>query len=203
MKYNRTIRALLAGTLLLGAEIASASVVYQAPTQWVEPGSITLSDSYAINNTTQDKSLFGANVETYNFVDAFGESWCPVGCNHVVASWVASADITFLTRDDGYRYFAVGSSSFFETLTVTNTTDNGNTVISWIFDTSVDHDQISSTFTSFDIYSDGLVISNTGNFSVDSMLVAAPAAVVPVPAAAWLFGSGLIGLVGVARRKKA
>ena len=26
---------------------------------------------------------------------------------------------------------------------------------------------------------------------------------VPVPAAAWLFGSGLIGLVGVARRKKA
>jgi hypothetical protein len=28
------------------------------------------------------------------------------------------------------------------------------------------------------------------------------AAVVPVPAAAWLFGSGLLGLVGVARRKK-
>jgi hypothetical protein len=25
---------------------------------------------------------------------------------------------------------------------------------------------------------------------------------VPVPAAAWLFGSGLLGLVGVARRKK-
>jgi len=31
---------------------------------------------------------------------------------------------------------------------------------------------------------------------------AAPAAV-PVPAAMWLFGSGLLGLVGVARRKKA
>jgi hypothetical protein len=28
------------------------------------------------------------------------------------------------------------------------------------------------------------------------------AAVVPVPAAVWLFGSGLLGLVGVARRKK-
>jgi hypothetical protein len=26
--------------------------------------------------------------------------------------------------------------------------------------------------------------------------------VVPVPAAVWLFGSGLLGLVGVARRKK-
>ena len=29
-----------------------------------------------------------------------------------------------------------------------------------------------------------------------------PAAVVPVPAAVWLFGSGLIGLVGVARRRR-
>lgn len=28
-------------------------------------------------------------------------------------------------------------------------------------------------------------------------------AVVPIPAAAWLFGSGLIGLIGVARRNKA
>ena len=27
-------------------------------------------------------------------------------------------------------------------------------------------------------------------------------AVVPVPAAVWLFGSGLLGLVGIARRKK-
>ena len=29
------------------------------------------------------------------------------------------------------------------------------------------------------------------------------AAVIPVPAAVWLFGSGLIGLIGIARRKKA
>ena len=28
------------------------------------------------------------------------------------------------------------------------------------------------------------------------------ASVVPVPAAVWLFGSGLIGLLGVARRKR-
>jgi len=34
------------------------------------------------------------------------------------------------------------------------------------------------------------------------MLIEPPAAV-PVPAAVWLFGSGLLGLVGVARRKKA
>ena len=33
--------------------------------------------------------------------------------------------------------------------------------------------------------------------------VMVPVAAVPVPAAVWLFGSGLLGLVGVARRKKA
>lgn len=33
-------------------------------------------------------------------------------------------------------------------------------------------------------------------------VVDAPAAVVPVPATVWLMGSGLLGLVGVARRKK-
>ena len=27
--------------------------------------------------------------------------------------------------------------------------------------------------------------------------------IIPVPAALWLFGSGLLGLVGIARRKKA
>jgi hypothetical protein len=35
---------------------------------------------------------------------------------------------------------------------------------------------------------------------LDSVSVAPQ--VVPVPAAVWLFGSGLLGLVGIARRKK-
>ena len=37
---------------------------------------------------------------------------------------------------------------------------------------------------------------------VNNWLVA-NAPIVPIPAAVWLFGSGLIGLIGVARRKKA
>lgn len=37
----------------------------------------------------------------------------------------------------------------------------------------------------------------------DNVSVTVDVSAVPVPAAAWLFGSGLIGLVGMARRKKA
>jgi hypothetical protein len=39
----------------------------------------------------------------------------------------------------------------------------------------------------------------TGNISV----TVAPPSAVPIPAAAWLFGSAMLGLFGVARRKKA
>ena len=39
--------------------------------------------------------------------------------------------------------------------------------------------------------------------AVDVTYVGATLNPVPVPAAVWLFGSGLIGLVGVARRKAA
>ncbi len=40
------------------------------------------------------------------------------------------------------------------------------------------------------------------HFGEDGGLTFAPAAVVPVPAAVWLFGSGLLGLIGVARRQR-
>ena len=41
------------------------------------------------------------------------------------------------------------------------------------------------------------------DFSIDNVSIKADVSAVPVPAAVWLFGSGLVGLVGVARRKKA
>lgn len=55
-----------------------------------------------------------------------------------------------------------------------------------------------STVTGANSDRDDPVMSGATDFSVD--LNFAP---VPIPAAAWLFGSGLLGLVGIARRNKA
>jgi len=46
-------------------------------------------------------------------------------------------------------------------------------------------------------------IAKVGSGYVDVSLSAAPASPVPVPGAVWLFGSALIGLTGIARRKPA
>jgi hypothetical protein len=51
---------------------------------------------------------------------------------------------------------------------------------------------------------DDQTINDDNDF--EAMLVRAdfrPASVVPLPAAVWLFGGGLLGLIGIARRKKA
>jgi len=50
------------------------------------------------------------------------------------------------------------------------------------------------------IMSEGTGSGYQETFTLDNMQMATT--LVPVPAAVWLFGSGLVGLVGVARRKK-
>lgn len=45
--------------------------------------------------------------------------------------------------------------------------------------------------------------SDTGNFGFDGTVTnVSVSTVVPIPAAVWLFGSGILGLIGVSRRKR-
>jgi len=48
----------------------------------------------------------------------------------------------------------------------------------------------------------GAVASCGADVFFDNVSISADVSAIPVPAAVWLFGSGLVGLVGVARRKK-
>jgi hypothetical protein len=63
------------------------------------------------------------------------------------------------------------------------------------------------TYSSITFISDAEAFTGTWGFTVGDGDAAGepppPPAAVPVPAAVWLFGSGLLGLVGMARRKKA
>jgi hypothetical protein len=53
----------------------------------------------------------------------------------------------------------------------------------------------------YDISLNGWAVTSNGTLQVSSVF-SAPISGVPVPAAAWLFGSGLIGLAGVARKNR-
>jgi len=55
----------------------------------------------------------------------------------------------------------------------------------------------------FDATATNPLTMQVSDFSDDNASLLVRSTVVPVPAAVWLFGSGLIGLVGFARRKKA
>jgi hypothetical protein len=49
---------------------------------------------------------------------------------------------------------------------------------------------------------DTLILTSATSSRPDQLRVITAVSTVPVPAAVWLFGSGLLGLVGIARRKK-
>jgi len=68
-------------------------------------------------------------------------------------------------------------------------------------DSSVGFYQV--TLSEVDFESPVVTYMGDWNLSSDGALTYGDVSAVPVPAAVWLFGSGLVGLVGIARRKKA
>ena len=80
---------------------------------------------------------------------------------------------------------------------------SGGNDVAWFLDHAGDADYV-DILSSGDvyIYDFGTLAGSDAYAAPVSWLLVRPT-VVPVPAAVWLFGSGLIGLIGVARRKKA
>ena len=108
---------------------------------------------------------------------------------------VAYSDVTYNPAGAIASLWSVGSFTFdlnfmnVDFINATNIVLSGTGIISST-DAGLDD--------SFGSWSFGANSAGT-NFTWNS----ASNAVVPVPAAVWLFGSGLVGLVGMARRKKA
>ena len=85
-------------------------------------------------------------------------------------------------HNSNYDLFSNLSNTF-----LWSATDTSNNDVAWVFNIGVGHQ--TTKIKSFSFYAWAV---HDGDVST-----------VPVPAAAWLFGSGLIGLVGFARRKNA
>lgn len=113
---------------------------------------------------------------------------------HMLFNWSSNSNIDVVQlwkANDSWNGTKVGTSTTKDLFNTANPNPNGNTGDTiWSFvsvDTSLDANNFHGT-----AMIDGPFQGFSANFNV----------AVPVPAAVWLFGSGLFGLVGLARRKK-
>jgi len=127
-------------------------------------------------------NAFGGNDSYYNTVSTQNN-----GLTDTVSPLWGYTNCDVATCDSGLRYsWAITAN----TLTVSGT--HGSVFLS---DYAVDTDEVKLTF--------GAINDTASSINIGHALVRGEAlSAVPVPAAAWLFGSGLLGLIGVARRKK-
>ena len=127
------------------------------------------------------------------------------GPNPTVSTWSG------LTAFATYNYWVFTSSSATDTITA-----SGNTIDSFVSPPVVSTSQningvLGSNLLTFSSFARQVEASASGTINIDILSNGTPTpsgyavefvSAVPIPAAVWLFGSGLIGLIGVARRKE-
>lgn len=161
--------------------------------------------TYTFNAAGPAGNPSGTSTTMYTMTVGAGQ----VGA-HMLFDWSTSADIDVLVLWDMNKSWSATTSAPFKTFgcstaqallvpECTGTTKNTSaTVWSGVsIDTNADTNAYPGT-----TMIDGPFAGQSANFNVKG-IQATPLAAVPVPAAVWLLGSGLLGLVGVARRKMA
>lgn len=178
MKAIRIFKLMMLGAMVfgIGSGIANAAFI---------TGGMGVTGSYTADSTT---FTFGTATGTSGSTDILGTT---VGF---------STPGTIVAANDTINYDTFSS--------VADILQIGG----WQFDMSTLIVDSASTFDRLKFSGTGMLSGNgydvtgatwtlSANSTGSSYSMSISAAVVPVPAAVWLFGSGLLGLVGIARRK--
>jgi len=148
----------------------------------VDAGTFSLASEdtfFGVNWSTSGGTLYGEGTYTVSTVDP--------------APGVSGGDYTFTVGAGQLGAnidFAWGGTTGIDVVMVWDVIDNGDGTTSYI---STDWDNNG-------VLGAGMIDGPFGGFSANFDMTTSE---VPVPAAVWLFGSGLIGLAGIARRRKA
>lgn len=212
-----TASAFVSMTFAFAGTANAASVTYyldqsNALTDGIGYVKVTISDSTVTSNINfkveTTSALIGENnfgILKFGFNPTSNISLTSANISGLAGGWAFNAN----TQLDGFGKFRVAeqgqSSNRISSLTFSIIGVNNDTIFSYANpSTGEDEAWVGAGNAYFAAEIDGFKITNgvkhayfAGNTTdVPLNLVAAP-----VPAAAWLLGSGLIGLVGVARRK--
>jgi len=160
---------------------------------------MTYSDGLTLTAALADATAVYANARAAT-PGEFDDLFAAAGINYV-ATTTASGGFAI----GGYEVISEGSSYAAGPALISKLgiTDGMTSTFIWTDPdgsnaTSTTRDYLALTATQAFLFN-----STSASSSNVGWLLVSDAAVVPVPAAVWLFGSGLLGLVGIARRNKA
>jgi len=147
-----------------------------------------------------------ANAATYQYtiygdVDYdFGSIWNLTDTDTIIASGEFTADLGAIGNETGSVTFSGADFMNINLLDgdwLTEADSSPAVMLTFAAGDLTDFDFLGNTFSSnFMIFDDGQGFSMGGFWGPDANLT-----VVPIPAAVWMFGSGLIGLFGWSRRR--
>lgn len=195
MKINK-----IAGALALITSLVTASGVAQASTTYLTNPSADV--NYGVLTSPETANVYEIDLTTpgLDFINTFTFI---VNANSLVDAY-AENNITQVTKTTNTKVY-VKPKWTTVTTTTTTTTKNIDSLAISLYDTNDAEVGPTNIDGSYVLSSGNYYAKVTGKTSGDqggTYSVVMSAQPVPVPAAAWLLGSGLIGLVAVARRKE-
>ncbi len=194
LKTLRILAGLTFSALWMGTVFASAPVTNNIVSFSQASYGVTAGDSLTVNvvgsnfDVAPNAASFSLNwdpaVLTYVSTSVITPPWNPLGNGSFVSTDNAATgnlDYAFLTMDSGNAGSNFGLASF--TFNVLVNAPIGGSLLTL----------------NNDLYNIGFL---NGLNSINVNYVGSQVQVVPVPAAAWLFGTGLVGLLGLKKRSQ-